>query len=461
MITGETELCKLAFKYGSDKCRRLKKHTYTEYYYRLLWTRKMAVKKVLEIGTGPGRSLLMWRDFFPNAVIYGADNQSRFLMHRNRIWSYLCDQSSGADLIKLIKKTGTDIDLIIDDGSHRPEDQVFTCKYLMPLLKKDCIYVIEDVADPSIIDKLRGYAIEVPTLSHLRRYDNRLVVVRHKNVSNISFFAKKPFRARNYGHLQRISSMIRGEQIAERIGAKLNPAEGYQNDVCIYVKPSYRPGWGDFLFEGKAYLDIVDQAGFIPLLKKHPEVGVLSLSEWNYTLLKKMLPANKIINIPQQHCNFERFKRKRSKVTIVGMLAHHNAFRYLPPALRDEITKRGMKFVEVPLFYTRQDIINFFMNIDIQIVWRPFNDYTQEVLTNPLKIVNASSFGIPTIALNEPAFAEVAGCYAPVQTFPEFLTELDNLRGSPNLYTEYTERCLKIAEDYHIEKIAELYKDLT
>lgn len=177
----ETKLCKLAFKYGSDKCPKLGKHTYTEYYYGLFRNKKKTVKKVLEIGIGQGASLYMWQDFFSNAKIYGADYRDNSLINQGRIESILCDQRRKEHLIKLIEKTGSDIDLVIDDGSRRPRDQVFTCLNLMPLLKRGATYVIEDVADPAITERLSQYDIEVPEIDQfLKRYDNRLVVVRHK-----------------------------------------------------------------------------------------------------------------------------------------------------------------------------------------------------------------------------------------------------------------------------------------
>lgn len=184
-----TELCKLAFKYGSDKCPQIK-HTYTPYYFDLLKERRLTIKKVLEVGVGEGASLRMWRDFFPNAKVYGADIESGLLIKEDRIESFRCDQSSKDDLLELIKKTGSDIDLVIDDGSHIPEHQVFTCLTLMPRLKKNVIYVIEDVADPSIKEHLGNYDYQIPELEYIRsrhrwKFDisksNRLIIVRHKN----------------------------------------------------------------------------------------------------------------------------------------------------------------------------------------------------------------------------------------------------------------------------------------
>ena len=183
----QTPLCKLAFKYGCDKCPKLDRHTYTLYYYNLLVRRKKSIKKVLEIGIDKGASLKMWRDFFPNAKIYGVDYRRDLLIRRGRIDSILCDQRRSEHLKRLIDSIGPDINLVIDDGSHRPRDQVFTCLNLMPLLNKAVTYVIEDVAEPGIVSRLGRYDVEIPILVQPKknRYDNRLVVVRHNSVAKL------------------------------------------------------------------------------------------------------------------------------------------------------------------------------------------------------------------------------------------------------------------------------------
>src|SRR3989344_4764947 len=126
-----TKLFKIAYKYGTDKCPQIK-HSYTPFYYKLLNRRRKSIKKVLEIGIGyyktmqdvaviydrglkryyhRGASLKMWRDFFPNAQIYGADIRPETIFEDERIKTYLCDERKEKDLIRLIEKTGSDIDL--------------------------------------------------------------------------------------------------------------------------------------------------------------------------------------------------------------------------------------------------------------------------------------------------------------------------------------------------------------
>ena len=276
---------------------------------------------------------------------------------------------------------------------------------------------------------------------------------------SISIFAKKPFRARSDGHLQRVSSIIRGQQIAKKIGAKLNPEKGYENDVCIYVKPHVPAGY-DFKFEGKPFLDIIDGWGLLPVVSKHPEVTIIVCSQVDYEYVSQTV-ANKVVLIPQHNCNFERVKRNRNEITTVGCVGTSGAFPWLPEGLKGRLKEQEMDLVEFSHFFTRQDIVDFYQKIDVQIVWRPYLGRYKIRMTNPLKLVNAASFGIPTIALQEPSFKEVDGCYFPVHSLDEFMNQLNNLKSSPDLYKEYSKRCLKKAEEYHIDRIGKLYKNLS
>lgn len=175
------DLTKLAVKYGTDR-HPGSKHSYTPYYFELLEGKRQTIKKVLEIGVGEGPGLRMWQDFFPNALIYGAEVDPNRLFEEGRIKVLECDQSKIEDLASVIRQTGADIDFVVEDGSHKPEDQILTCLTLMPLLKEDVIYIIEDVADLNIIKSLTDYNIEVPKLERRKeRYDDWLVVVRKKH----------------------------------------------------------------------------------------------------------------------------------------------------------------------------------------------------------------------------------------------------------------------------------------
>lgn len=189
--SGTDPLSQLAVKYRSDKCPQIK-HPFTPFYFDLFKDRRQSIKKVLEIGIGykemsntrphrTGASLLMWRQFFPNAQIYGVDIYPGAIFNdKKRIKTFLCDQSKKDDLLKLIKDMGSDIDLVIDDGSHRKEDQIFTCLTLLPIINKKVIYIIEDVKGPeTVANELSIYDCQIPNLNP-RFKDDNVIVVTHK-----------------------------------------------------------------------------------------------------------------------------------------------------------------------------------------------------------------------------------------------------------------------------------------
>jgi glycosyltransferase involved in cell wall biosynthesis len=280
-------------------------------------------------------------------------------------------------------------------------------------------------------------------------------------MKDISFFCKLPFlnihphvpfAGQRRGKLMRISSLIRGQQIAEYIGAKVNPVSGYENDVCIYVKP----GWlFNDLYGDNAYIDVVDDRRAIYVLKDHPNFVGIACSNKDEHFLHEHL-ANKIILIPQHHCNFDRSRNEIKPLTTVGIIGSVNLFPLFPDALKKELVNQNIKLIDCHQMYSRQDVINFYRSIDIQIVWRPYSNW----LLNPLKIVNAASFGIPTIALREPGFQEVDDIYFPVNNESEFIEILNGLIKDKFLYWEYSQRCYEMAESYHIDNISKLYREL-
>lgn len=187
------ELSKLAFVYGSDKCPQIH-HYYTPFYNLLLSGKKQSIKKVIEIGIGnydtmskwcstyvDGASLKMWKDYFPNAQIYGMDILPGAMISEDRIQTFLGNQGLQEDLDKMLNKTGKDIDLVIDDGSHFYHDQVITCKYLMSMLKEDVLYIIEDAGSNRTIDRLaRSFNCSIITFAGRNEREDRLLIINRK-----------------------------------------------------------------------------------------------------------------------------------------------------------------------------------------------------------------------------------------------------------------------------------------
>lgn len=154
----KTELCKLFEKYKADKCPSIL-HTYSPVYFNLLKGIQLSVKNVLEIGIGtipimtnvgikdyvPGASIRGWRDFFPNATVYGVDIEESVMFTDDRIVTDVVDQSSVDSIRKFTNKVNKKFDFIIDDGSHLIDHIIISIYELTNNLNSNGIYIIEDI----------------------------------------------------------------------------------------------------------------------------------------------------------------------------------------------------------------------------------------------------------------------------------------------------------------------------
>ncbi len=159
----KTPLCELAEKYQVDKCPE-NYHYYTIGYYELL--KDFKPKSMLEIGIGfyemmsnyagsnykKGASLYMWRDFFKNCKVYGADIVQDCMFEDEGIETILCDQSKPEHLKQIINILGEQ-DLILDDGSHINQHQFTTFLTLWEHLREGGLYIIEDL-DKTLVDPI-------------------------------------------------------------------------------------------------------------------------------------------------------------------------------------------------------------------------------------------------------------------------------------------------------------------
>lgn len=277
---------------------------------------------------------------------------------------------------------------------------------------------------------------------------------------NISIFARPYFFVDDpllYSEpvLGRGTSLIRGEQMAQFLGAKYNPTSGYEQDLRIYLKPRSL----DHIKDGD-YVDVSDSGDFIiKLLEDRPKLKLIASSLATYEYLKESLP-NKIVLIPEYHCNFERAKRTRDEITTGGYIGAPNPFIFsMNPNIKKRLAKIGLKFLTFYYFKNRQDVVDFYKKIDFQIIphfW--FDD--SKIYRHPIKMINAASFGIPTVAVRKSGYKEWEGNYIPVQSMEDMILEVEKLKNK-DYYEMWSDKIIKAAEPYHIENIAKLYKQLT
>lgn len=165
----ENFLSVLCDKYGSDKGEISESghpyiwpsHTYADLYSRLFDHCRLNVKKVFECGIGtnktdspssmgndgrPGASLRVWKEYFPNALIIGADIDKDILFEDERIKTFYMDQTSSQSISNFWDTLGLyNFDFMIDDGLHEFYANICLFENSVSRLSENGIYVIEDV----------------------------------------------------------------------------------------------------------------------------------------------------------------------------------------------------------------------------------------------------------------------------------------------------------------------------
>lgn len=166
--TKPTFLNQLCEKFGCDKGFFAENekyfswhpHNYTDLYDFLFSNQRFTVKKVFELGIGtnkvfnsklvrkvlPGASLRVWKQYFKNAKIFGADVDKETLFNEKNIKTFYVDQYDSKTIIKMWEKIRyKDFDLIIDDGCHQFDATINFFNNSISRLSDTGYYIIEDI----------------------------------------------------------------------------------------------------------------------------------------------------------------------------------------------------------------------------------------------------------------------------------------------------------------------------
>ena len=133
-------------------------HNYTELYERLLFQWKDDPIKIFEIGIAEGGSLAMWQSYFPKARIFAVDILDKSQFNNTRVTTLVADQANRDQLKGAIAASGSDIDVLIDDGGHTMEQQQVSLGFLFRHVRPGGYYVIEDV-HTSLPALWKGYGV--------------------------------------------------------------------------------------------------------------------------------------------------------------------------------------------------------------------------------------------------------------------------------------------------------------
>lgn len=201
------ELCDL---YGSDKGQLRPHdhpydwpaHTYTDYYGMLFDHCREHVFNVFECGLGtnnpevrsnmgihgqPGASLRVWRDYFPQAGIVGADIDAGVLFTEPRIQTFQVDQTDPESIDNLWHQVSIPLfDLMVDDGLHEYDAGSCLFTHSIHKLAPNGIYIIEDVKATDLASyreffKSQPHAVDYVNLFRpgMEVLNNSLIIIRH------------------------------------------------------------------------------------------------------------------------------------------------------------------------------------------------------------------------------------------------------------------------------------------
>ena len=201
--SSNSKLTELMNFYGSDKGGRNNHHNYSEYYSELFFNERKNIKNFLEIGLGtndvnmlsnmgekgiPLASLKAWRDYFDNAIIYGADIDKKILKNHERIKTYFVDQTDPKTIELLFKNIGiSDFDVILDDGLHEYNANICLFENSIKFLSNSGIYIIEDVYfkdKQKFINYLNNsdYNYSIVDIYHKKNIANNCIILIRKNI---------------------------------------------------------------------------------------------------------------------------------------------------------------------------------------------------------------------------------------------------------------------------------------
>lgn len=172
----ETSLTAIADEEGTDKGTlapadlAIVGHNYTDVYDAYLRGFREKPIALLEIGlgvSGPawkaelatgrnaegGASMRMWYRYLRKARIFGIDINPAGFLDNDRTVTAVVDQGDPGQLREFVAEAGVEqFDVIIDDGSHRPDHQQISLSVLFPHLAPGGLYFIEDLANNGIGD---------------------------------------------------------------------------------------------------------------------------------------------------------------------------------------------------------------------------------------------------------------------------------------------------------------------
>lgn len=174
---------------GTDK---LSDHSFTNFYEKVLFNENNSPTNILEIGTYKGGWAYAMHKLLPASTVTTIDIENRLSPGLSDIdysrFNVLTKDAFCKETISFFKENYQPFDIIIDDGPHTVETQLFSIEKYTNLLSDNGVLIIEDIQNQNILRFL--YERIPPSFNkkiydfrqRLPRWDDILIVISKGNV---------------------------------------------------------------------------------------------------------------------------------------------------------------------------------------------------------------------------------------------------------------------------------------
>ena len=146
---------------------------YFDIYHRHLSVFQKICPTLLEVGVYGGGSLDMWQSYFHQGCrIIGVDIDESCLRYACENISIHIGDQSDRHFWDSFKHHTPEIDIIIDDGGHRPGQQIVTLEECLPMLKPGGVYICEDIhgLDNHFLDYIHGLSKSINSYNDVSEF---------------------------------------------------------------------------------------------------------------------------------------------------------------------------------------------------------------------------------------------------------------------------------------------------
>lgn len=206
-------------------------HPYVKHFYpKFLEKWRDKPVRLLEIGVKRGNSLTMWHEYFPNGQIVGLDHKLSLmnidLGQYPRIKVASGKQEVPEHMDRALALLDGNLNIVVDDGSHRSNHQLASFKYLFPKMAKKGIYFIEDLMFMShqVSHKEDGKQVLYGKSWML---DKDGFVTHNDLIDYLSYLLRWPMLGRRYW------TKIRASKEDDKIGRLIKAMHFHQHFVAI------------------------------------------------------------------------------------------------------------------------------------------------------------------------------------------------------------------------------------